>query len=51
MSTVEAGTKIPVIDISSYLKGENIGATVSEIRNACVNVGFFRSLVIRCRCR
>lgn len=42
MSSVEEGTRIPVIDLSAFLAGEGSQETVDSIRDACENVGFFQ---------
>lgn len=42
MATVEAGTVVPIIDISAFLAGEDPTETVDELRRACEDVGFFQ---------
>lgn len=42
MSTIEKGTSIPLVDLADFLAGNDSRDTVSQIRNACENVGFFQ---------
>jgi isopenicillin N synthase-like dioxygenase len=42
MSTVAAGTQVPVIDISPFLAGGDPATAVAGLKDACENVGFFQ---------